>query len=140
MVPLVLKQGYKRSLYRIVGIVSTICRGCDVCPGIYRNIRSYPIGFYWLSSQALALRILVVIAGFLAAAGVAYTSVQGQQFLRFAKDAWAETRRVVWPDRKETVQMTLTVFGFVVIAALFLWIVDKSLEWVLYGLILGWKS
>ncbi|NBO04591.1 MAG: preprotein translocase subunit SecE, partial [Betaproteobacteria bacterium] len=68
------------------------------------------------------------------------TSAQGQQFLRFAKDAWAETRRVVWPDRKETVQMTLTVFGFVVIAALFLWIVDKSLEWVLYGLILGWKS
>ncbi|NDH30496.1 MAG: preprotein translocase subunit SecE, partial [Betaproteobacteria bacterium] len=49
-------------------------------------------------------------------------------------------RRVVWPDRKETVQMTLTVFGFVVIAALFLWIVDKSLEWILYGLILGWKS
>lgn len=98
------------------------------------------VGFYWLSSQALALRILVVIAGFLAAAGVAYTSVQGQQFLRFAKEAWAETRRVVWPDRKETVQMTLTVFGFVVIAALFLWIVDKSLEWVLYGLILGWKS
>ncbi|NDB12144.1 MAG: preprotein translocase subunit SecE [Betaproteobacteria bacterium] len=64
----------------------------------------------------------------------------GQQFLRFTKEAWSETRRVVWPDRKETVQMTLTVFGFVVIAALFLWIVDKSLEWILYGLILGWKS
>jgi len=109
-----------------------IAAACCVLAGLF--------GFYWLASQALALRILVVIAGFLAAAGVAYTSVQGQQFLRFAKDAWAETRRVVWPDRKETVQMTLTVFGFVVIAALFLWIVDKSLEWVLYGLILGWKS
>jgi preprotein translocase subunit SecE len=60
--------------------------------------------------------------------------------LRFAKEAWAETRRVVWPERRETIQMTLTVFGFVVIAALFLWIVDKSLEWILYGLILGWKS
>ncbi|MBU6382528.1 MAG: preprotein translocase subunit SecE [Betaproteobacteria bacterium] len=98
------------------------------------------LGFYWLSSQALAVRILVVIVGFLAAAGAAYSSVQGQQFLRFTKEAWSETRRVVWPDRKETVQMTLTVFGFVVIAALFLWIVDKSLEWILYGLILGWKS
>ena len=83
---------------------------------------------------------MVVIVGFLAAAGAAYSSVQGQQFLRFTKEAWSETRRVVWPDRKETVQMTLTVFGFVVIAALFLWIVDKSLEWILYGLILGWKS
>lgn len=109
-----------------------IAAGCFVLAGL--------IGFYWLSSQALAVRILVVIAGFLVAAAIAYTSAQGQQFLRFAKDSWAETRRVVWPNRKETVQMTLTVFGFVVIAALFLWIVDKSLEWILYGLILGWKS
>ena len=98
------------------------------------------LGFYWLSSQALAVRILVVIVGFLAAADAAYSSVQGQQFLRFTKEAWSETRRVVWPDRKETVQMTLTVFGFVIIAALVLWIVDNSLEWILYGLILGWKS
>ena len=33
--------------------MSTICRGCDVCPGIFRNIRSYLIGFNWLS-RALA--------------------------------------------------------------------------------------
>ena len=96
--------------------------------------------FYWLSSRALALRVLVVIAGFLAGAAVAATSAQGQQFVRFAREAWAETRRVVWPDRKETLQMTLTVFVFVVIVAIFLWIVDKSLEWILYDLILGWKN
>jgi len=64
----------------------------------------------------------------------------GQRFFAFAKDAWSETRRVVWPTRKETTQMTLIVFGFVLAMALFLWLVDKSLEWVLYDLILGWKS
>lgn len=98
------------------------------------------IAFYWLSSQALALRVLAVIVGFVAGGAVAATSAQGQQFVRFALEAWSETRRVIWPDRKETLQMTLTVFGFVVIVAIFLWIVDKSLEWVLYDLILGWKN
>ena len=51
-----------------------------------------------------------------------------------------EVRKVVWPTRKETTQMTLYVFGFVVLMALFLWLTDKTLEWVLYDLILGWKK
>jgi preprotein translocase subunit SecE len=47
---------------------------------------------------------------------------------------------VVWPTRKEATQMTLYVFAFVVLMALFLWLTDKTLEWVLYDLILGWKK
>jgi preprotein translocase subunit SecE len=31
------------------------------------------------------------------------------------------------------------VFAFVVVMALFLWVTDKTLEWVFYGLILGWR-
>ena len=51
-----------------------------------------------------------------------------------------EARKVVWPSRKETVQTTLMVFAFAVVMALFLYITDKSLEWVLYDLVLGWKK
>jgi preprotein translocase subunit SecE len=47
--------------------------------------------------------------------------------------------RVVWPSRKETVNTTGIVFAFVVIMAVFLFIVDKALEWVLYDLLLQWK-
>jgi len=36
--------------------------------------------------------------------------------------------------------VTAYVFAFVVVMAVFLWIVDKSLEWLLYGLILGWRQ
>ena len=54
--------------------------------------------------------------------------------LAFGREAWAETRRVVWPDRKETTQTTLVVFGFVLVMAIVLWTTDKSLEWVLYDL------
>jgi len=81
-----------------------------------------------------------VIAGLAVGAGVAWTSGPGQRFFAFAKESWSETRRVVWPERKETTQVTLIVFGFVLAMAVFLWVVDKSLEWVLYDLILGWKK
>ena len=53
--------------------------------------------------------------------------------------AWREAKKVVWPSRKEAVQMTGYVFAFAVVMALFLWFTDKTLEWVLYDLILGWK-
>jgi len=98
------------------------------------------VGFYLLGERALVLRIGSVLAGIAVGAGIAWFSSPGQRFFAFAKDSWAETQRVVWPTRKETVQMTLTVFAFVVVMALFLWLVDKTLEWVLYDLLLGWKK
>ena len=58
--------------------------------------------------------------------------------LRLDRDV--ELKKVVWPTRKETVQTTAAVFAFVVVMALFLWVSDKTLEWVLYDLILGWKK
>jgi preprotein translocase subunit SecE len=97
-------------------------------------------GFYLFAAQPAIVRVLSVIAGLAVGAGIAWTSGPGQRFFAFAKDSWSETKRVVWPDRKETTQVTLIVFAFVVLMALFLWLVDKSLEWVLYDLILGWKN
>jgi preprotein translocase subunit SecE len=41
----------------------------------------------------------------------------------------AEARKVVWPTRKETIQTTGVVFAFVVVMALFLWLVDAGLLW-----------
>lgn len=98
------------------------------------------VGFYLLGHQPTVLRVAVVLAGVGAGAAIAWFSGPGQRFFAFAKDAWSETQRVVWPTRKETIQMTLTVFAFVVVMALFLWLVDKTLEWVLYDLLLGWKK
>ncbi len=97
------------------------------------------IGFYLLAQQPAIVRVGSVLGGLLAGAGIAYTSGPGQRFFAFSRDSWIETRRVVWPERKETTQVTLIVFAFVVATALFLWLVDKTLEWTLYDLILGWK-
>ncbi|MDR0564177.1 MAG: preprotein translocase subunit SecE [Azoarcus sp.] len=97
-------------------------------------------GFYVLSAQPLVLRVLSVMAGLAAGGAVAWFTEPGQQFARFVQDSVTETRKVVWPTRKDTVQMTAIVFAFVVVMAIFLWLADKSLEWVVYDLILGWKK
>ncbi|MBI1907657.1 MAG: preprotein translocase subunit SecE [Rhodocyclales bacterium] len=96
-------------------------------------------GFYILSEQALVLRVLSVLVGVAAGAAVAAQSELGQRFVVFSRESIVETKKVVWPSRKETVQTTGMVFAFVVVIAAFLWLTDKSLEWVLYDLILGWK-
>lgn len=96
-------------------------------------------GFYAFSEQALVLRVLCVLGGLIAAVGVAATSAPGRNFIAFSREAINETRKVVWPTRKETIQTTGMVFAFVVVIAIFLWLTDKGLEWVLYDLVLGWK-
>ena len=98
------------------------------------------VGFYLLSQQPLVLRVASVLAGMAAGAAIAWFSAPGQRFFAFSKDAIAETKKVVWPTRKETVQTTAVVFGFVLIMAIFLWATDKTLEWVLYDLVLGWRK
>jgi preprotein translocase subunit SecE len=97
-------------------------------------------GFYWLGDGSLVLKVLAVLGGFAAGAAVALTSTQGQQFVAFAREAVGEVKKVVWPTRKETMQTTAAVFAFVFVMAVFLWLSDKSLEWVLYELVLGWKK
>jgi preprotein translocase subunit SecE len=96
--------------------------------------------YYWLADRAMVLRVLAVAAGFLAGAAVAWLSEPGKQFFTFALESWAEVKKVVWPTRKETIQTSAAVFAFVVVMAVFLWMSDKTLEWVLYDLLLGWKK
>ena len=97
-------------------------------------------GFYLLGKQGQLAQGGALIAGIVAAVVVFLTSEPGKQFVAFGRDSWREVKKVVWPSRKETLQMTAYVFAFVVVMALFLWLTDKALEWVFYDLILGWKK
>ena len=97
-------------------------------------------GFYLVAKQGPIVQWAVLVGGLVAAVVVFGISEPGKQLVAFGRDAWREVKKVVWPTRKEAVQMTLYVFGFVVVMALFLWLTDKTLEWVFYDLILGWKK
>jgi preprotein translocase subunit SecE len=98
------------------------------------------VGYYWLAESALILRVLAVIGGLIAGAAAAWFTVPGREFAVFAGEAVAEVKKVVWPTRKETIQTTAAVFAFVLVMAVFLWLSDKTLEWVLYDLVLSWKK
>jgi preprotein translocase subunit SecE len=97
------------------------------------------IGFHQLAESSAWMRAAALIGGIVVAAVIALVSQSGRRFIGFSQLAADEARKVVWPTRKETIQTTLIVFAFVLVMALFLWLADKVLEWVLYDLILGWK-
>ncbi|MDI1246058.1 MAG: preprotein translocase subunit SecE [Rhodoferax sp.] len=97
------------------------------------------VAYYALTKQGPLFQWLGLLTGLALAAVVFLVSETGKSLTAFAQDSVREVKKVVWPARKEAIQMTLYVFGFVLIMALFLWLTDKTLEWFFYDLILGWK-
>ena len=96
-------------------------------------------GFYLLAKQGGLAQWGVLILALAAAVGVFFSAEAGRQLVAFGRDSVREVRKVVWPTRKESVQMTAYVFGFVLIMAVLLWTADKTIEWVFYDLILRWR-
>jgi preprotein translocase subunit SecE len=97
------------------------------------------VAFYLLGKQDMWVRVVALLVLLAMAVATFFTSESGKQLIAFGQDSAKEVKKVVWPTRKEAGQMTLYVFAFVVVMALFLWLTDKTLEWVLYDLVLGWK-
>ena len=95
--------------------------------------------FYALAKQDLWMRVAALIVLMAAAVASFFTSEPGKQLIAYGRDSVKEVKKVVWPTRKEVLQMTGYVFAFVFVMALFLFLTDKTLEWLLYDLILGWK-
>jgi preprotein translocase subunit SecE len=95
--------------------------------------------FYLLNQQSLWLRVLAFLLVLGGAIALFFQTEAGRQLIAYGHESVREVKKVVWPTRKEAGQMTAYVFAFVFLMGLFLWITDKTLEWVLYDLILGWK-
>ena len=97
------------------------------------------VAYYMLAGQTIWVRLAALLGGFAMAIIVAAISSDGKRFIAYAKESVAEAKKVVWPSRKEATQMTLIVFAFVVVMALFLWAADKLIEWLVFSAFLGWK-
>lgn len=122
--------------------VETVNVGADkakVAAALVLLVASF-FAYYLLSKQGALIQWigLLVLVG--AAASVYLVSESGRRLVAFGRDAYRELSKVVWPERKEAIQMTMYVFGFVLIMAIFLWSADKLIEWVFYDLILGWRK
>jgi preprotein translocase subunit SecE len=96
--------------------------------------------YYVLGKQGPLAQWGALLLGLALAIVVFFTSEPGKALYAFGRDAWREVKKVVWPSRKEAIQMTAYVFGFALLMAMFLWLTDKTLEWLFLDLILGWKK
>ncbi len=121
--------------------VETVSTGADKAKlaGAALLLVAGVVVFYMMAKQDLWLRVLALLALMAGAVAMFLVSEAGKQLIAFGRDSIKEARKVVWPARKEAMQMTGYVFAFVFVMALFLWLTDKTLEWTLYDLILGWR-
>jgi preprotein translocase subunit SecE len=121
--------------------VETVSSGADKAKlaGAVLLVLASIVAFYYLGKQDLWLRVLALLALLGAAVALFFTSESGKQLIAFGRDSVREVKKVVWPTRKEAIQMTGYVFAFVFSMALYMWLTDKTLEWVLYDLVLGWR-
>ncbi len=86
--------------------------------------------FYYFSDQSPAIRWLAVLVGLGVGAAIALQSQYGRHFSQFVQSARVELRKVVWPNRQETVQTTIVVFVFVIVSGVFFWLLDILLAWI----------
>ncbi len=85
--------------------------------------------FYYFEQLPAAVRWVIMLAGLAAAGGIAYLSNPGKALFAFVRGSNVELRRVVWPNRKETLQTTLVILIVVLVLAVLLWGVDGLLLW-----------
>ena len=121
--------------------VETVSTGADKAKlaGSVLLLLASIFAFYYLAQQDLWVRVAALLALIVAAVALFFTSEPGKQLIAFGRDSVREVKKVVWPTRKEAGQMTGYVFAFVFVMALFMWLTDKTLEWALYDLVLGWR-
>ena len=97
------------------------------------------VAYYLLAKQGTLAQWGALLVGLAAATGVFFVSEPGRELWALGRDSTGHAKTIVWPSRKEAIQMTAYVFGFVAVMGLFLWMTDKTLEWLLYGVVLGWR-
>ena len=88
------------------------------------------VAFYWFEEQMLPIRIAMVVVGLAAGAGLMWFTWYGREFWQFVLAARIELRKVVWPERDETVKTTYVVFGFAIVMGLFFWLLDMGLTFL----------
>jgi preprotein translocase subunit SecE len=87
------------------------------------------VAYYWLGARPDWQRWLGMVAGLVLAVAVFATSARGLGFWRFILDSRIELRKVVWPNRQESLMTTGVVIFFVVVAGVFFWLLDLLLAW-----------
>lgn len=92
--------------------------------------------FYALAVQLpVYVRSLFPVVGVAAAVAVVFLwTATGRQLTAYVRESVSEAKKVVWPERNETLRMTLFVIAFVGVLALFIWGVDSLISWLFFDI------
>ncbi len=93
-------------------------------------------GYYHFADSSQLFRVLGVVGAVIVALLIASQTVVGRGAISFMGDARMETRKVVWPTKQETIQVTMVVIFVVILVGLILWGLDSLLGWAI-GALLG---
>jgi len=88
------------------------------------------ISFYYFDDHSLLLRVISLLVVVFIATLIAKTTSKGRSALEFLQQSHLEIRRVVWPTRQETIQMSGIVLLLVLLVALIIWALDSILLWI----------
>ena len=121
-------------------------KGCNVTKAVEKQAKESSLGmvvsvlivvaslvlFYLdpLGLSTILYKVLVLLIGLVLAGFVFFKSPQGVRFSSFLIETKIELRKVVWPTRDETIKTTGRIMVAVVIVAIFLWMVDALLSWL----------
>src|SRR5579875_3607460 len=83
-------------------------------------------GYYYLADLASSWRMLVVLAGAIAA-----FTAPGRTVREFLRETQFEMRKVVWPTREETARTTIVVIVVVIALSVILGLIDVLLKWAI---------
>lgn len=84
-------------------------------------------GYYYFADSSQLFRVLGVVGAVIVALLIASQTVIGRSVLSFMVDARTETRKMVWPTKQETMQVTTVVIFMVILVGLILWGLDSLL-------------
>jgi preprotein translocase subunit SecE len=91
--------------------------------------------FYWFGQWPAPVRVIVVVAGLIAAGVVFLATTRGSHTREFLSEARFELRKVVWPSRQDALRTTWVVMGVVVILSLMLAffdvVIQAAVKWLL---------
>jgi preprotein translocase subunit SecE len=88
------------------------------------------VGYYRFPELALPLRVLMVLGGVAVGIAIGMATARGQALWHFIQGSRVEIRKIVWPTRQETTQITIAVFIFTLLIGLFFWGLDSLLLWL----------
>ncbi len=88
------------------------------------------VAFYYFEDALLLIRVIGLLVAVGIAAAIMLTTEPGRTFIGFYNDSRVELRKVVWPTREETLKTSGIIIALVFVMAIFLWLLDRFLFWL----------